>query len=269
MKSVRNRRTAIVALGAIVAVSCASAATLLAANYGTTIHAGNLVIHFEGAISPSALPKNKMTPISFHANASVTTADGSHVPPAQTIHLQVDKHVRIDATGLPTCSPGEIEATTPAQAMKACGPALIGKGSAAAQVEFPEQAPFSAKGPLLAFNGPASGGGYGGQQYHEQLYYIYVSVPAPTAVVVVAKLSKDTGKYGYRIFVTVPRIAGGSGSVTNVEFEINRQWTYKGRQHSYLNAECPHGYFFNQVEVAYGDGTNLSGSIINRCQSKG
>ncbi len=256
-------------LTTVAALSFASAATVLAVNYGTTIMVGNLVIHFKGALSPKALPKNKMAPISFHASASVETANGSHVPPATSVHLQVDKHVRIDTIGLPSCAPAKIEASSPSQAMKACSPALIGKGAATAQIEFAESLPFTAKGPLFAFNGPSVGGGYGGHGFPEQLYYIYVDVPVPTAVVVIAKLSKDTGKYGYRISVSVPEIAGGAGSVTNVEFTIDRKWPYKGQEHSYLNAECPDGHFFNQVEVAYGDGTNLSGSIVNSCQSKG
>jgi len=258
-----------VVFAAVAVLSCASAATILAANYGTTILVGNLVIHFKGALIPKALPKNKTAPISFHASASVETANGSHVPPATSVHLQVDKHIRIDSAGLQSCPPANIEASSPSQAMKACGPALIGKGSAAAQVEFPESVPFTAKGPLLAFNGPSAGGGYGAHGYPEQLYYIYVSVPAPTAVVVVAKLSKDTGKYGYRVSVSVPQIAGGSGSITNVEFTIDRKWSYKGQMHSYLNAECVDGHFFNQVEVNYGDGTTLSGALVNGCQPKG
>lgn len=269
MKRVRRRRTVIIVLAAIVALSCASATTILAANYGTTIRAGNLVIRFKGALSPKALPKNKMAPVSFHASASVATANGSHVPPALSAQVQVDKHIRIDTTGLPSCTVGKIEASSPSRAMKACGPALIGKGSSTVQVEFSESPPFTAKGPILAFNGPSIGGGYGGHGYPEELFYIYVAVPAPTAVVVVAKLSKDSGKYGYKISVAVPKIAGGSGSVTNVEFTINRRWTYKGQEHSYLNAECVGGRFLNQIEVAYGDGTNLSGTLVNSCQSKG
>jgi phage FluMu protein Com len=47
------------------------------------------------------------------------------------------------------------------------------------------------------------------------------------------------------------------------------KWTYRGQEHSYLNAECPSGRFVNQIEVAYGDGTNLHGSLLNSCQSKG
>ena len=217
----------------------------------------------EAAFRPKALPKNKTAPISFHGTASVTTANGSHVPPAQTVHLQVDKHFRIESTGLPSCTVGKIEATSPSQAMKACGPALIGKGSATAQVEFPESLPFSAKGPILGFNGPTVGG------YPEMLYYVYVDVPAPTALVVVAKLSKDTGKFGYRISVAVPEIAGGSGSLTSFDLTINRKWTVKGQQHSYLNAECPDGHFFNQFEAVFGGDTNLSGILVSSCQSKG
>jgi hypothetical protein len=263
MKRARRPRTMFIALAAIAALSAASATTILAADNVTTIRAGNLVIKAAGTISPKALPKHKLVPISLHASGSVATADGSHVPPAQTVEFQVDKHFRIESTGLPTCTVAKIKATSPSQAMKACGSALIAKGSASAQVEFPEQAPFGAKGPLLGFNGPTVGG------YPEMLYYVYVDVPAPTALVVVAKLSKDSGKYAYKISVAVPEIAGGSGSLTNVEFTIARKWTYKGRQYSYLNAECPDGHFFNQVEAAFGDGTELSGILADSCQSQG
>jgi hypothetical protein len=262
MKRVRRRRTMFLVLAVLAGLSAASATTILAANHATTIRAGNLVIQAEGVISPKALPKNKMAPISLHASGSVATADGSHVPPAQTVQFQVDKHFRIESTGLPSCTVAKIRSTSPAAAMKACGSALIAKGSAGAQVEFPEQAPFSAKGPLLGFNGPTVDG------YPEMLYYIYVAVPAPTALVVVAKLSKDTGKYAYRISVAVPEVAGGAGSLTNVEFTIGRKWTYKGKEHSYLNAECPDGHFFNQIEAAFGDGTNLSGILPDSCQSQ-
>ncbi len=253
----------IIALAATAALGCASAATILAADHAITVRAGNLVFQGEAVFRPQALPKDKTAPISFHGTASVATANGSHVPPAQTVHLQIDKHFRIESTGLPSCTVGRIEATTPSEAMKACGPALIGRGSATAQVEFPESLPFSAKGPILGFNGPTVGG------YPEMLYYVYVDVPAPTAIVVVAKLSKDTGKFGYRISVAVPEIAGGSGSLTSFDLTINRKWTVKGQRHSYLNAECPDGHFFDQFEAIFAGDTSLSGILVSSCQSKG
>jgi hypothetical protein len=254
---------AIAVLAMVAALIGATASTILAANGETTIRLGNLVVTARGIISPMALPRNRMAPITLHASGSVATVDGSHVPPARSVHLQVDRHFRIDTNGLPSCRPGEIEASAPPQAMKACGSALIGKGVASAEVEFPESAPFTAKGPLLGFNGPTVGG------EPEMLYYVYVSVPAPTALVVLAKVAKDSGRYRYRISLTVPELAGGSGSLTAFEITIGRKWTQDGRQHSLLSADCPSGRFENQVEAIFGDGTVIAGAFPDRCEIRG
>jgi hypothetical protein len=265
MKRVLRRR-----MGVLVVLVAIVAAILVAAGGASavTVLEGNLVIDISGATSPKALPKNRMAPISFHGSASVATRDGSHIPPALETQLLVDKHIKIDTTGLPSCTPGKIESATPEAAMKACGGALIGRGTSTAQVQFPESAPFTARGPLLAFNGP-SGGGYGGKGYREQLYYVYARVPAPTTLIAVGKVSKGTGKYGYKISISIPKIAGGSGSFSGADFTINRKWTYKGKKHSFLSAECANGHFDAQVEVAFGDGTNLLGSVVQACQSTG
>src|SRR6185312_2273042 len=119
-----------VILAVLVAVVNASAVTVLV---------GNLKLEVDGATSPKTLPKSTMAAISFHGSATVSTADGSHIPPASSTELLVDKHIAIDTTGLPTCSLSEIKASTPAAAMKACGDALIGKGTSTAEVQFPEQ----------------------------------------------------------------------------------------------------------------------------------
>jgi hypothetical protein len=263
MKAARRTRMTIAVLAAFAVLGCVTASAILAAGQLTTIRAGNLVIEAEGAIRPTKLPRHEPAPISVHVRGSVATADGSHVPPAKTVHIRVDKHIRIDTTGLPICHLGEIRNTSPAAAMHACGDALFGKGSASAEVAFPEQAPFTAEGRLLAFNGPRVAG------YSEQLYYVYVAVPAPTALIVVAKLSKASGLYGYQASVTVPRIAGGSGSFVGFDFVLGRRWTYKGRRHSYMSAECPDGRFVYQLEAVFADGSDLKGTVLNRCQAQG
>jgi hypothetical protein len=227
---------------------------------------GNLLIEVAGATSPIALPRSTLTPIGFHGSATVSTEDGTHIPPAESTRLLVDKHIAIDTAGLPTCSLGELQASAPTAAMKACGDALIGKGTSTAQVQFPEQASFTAKGPLLAFNGPAEAG-YGG--YHEQLYYVYADVPLPTALIAVAKVSKASGPYGYEISITIPKIAGGAGSFSGAEFTIDRKWAYKGTEHSFLSAECANDHFNAQVEVDFGDGSRVTGNVIQACRSTG
>jgi hypothetical protein len=234
----------------------------------TTVLAGNLLIKINGHTSPKALPKTEMAPVGFQGSASIATRDGSHIPAALGTRLQVDKHIGLDTTGLPTCSLGQIEARTPAEAMKACGDALIGRGTSTAQVQFPESAPFEASGPLLAFNGPSGGGGaYGGSGYNEQLYYVYADVPVPTALIAIGRVSKAGGKYGYEISISIPTIAGGAGSFHSVEFTIDRKWTYGGAKHSFLNAECANGHFDAQVGIAFGDGSSLQGNVVNACRS--
>jgi hypothetical protein len=257
-------------VGALAGIAAVAAAILIAAGSASavTVLVGNLSIEIEGATSPKALPRSRMAPIGFHGSASVATNDGSHIPPALSTQLLVDKHIAIDTTGLPTCTLAKIQSSSPAAAMRACGDALIGRGTSTAQVQFPEQASFTAKGPLLAFNGP-SGGGYGAGAYHEQLYYVYADVPLPTALIAVAKVSKATGRYGYKISISIPKIAGGAGSFSGAEFTIDRKWTYRGEQHSFLSAECANGHFDAKVEVAFGDGTHLTGNVLQACRSTG
>jgi hypothetical protein len=256
--------------GVLAVLATVTAIILVAAGGASavTVLAGNLLIEINGSTSPRVLPKNELAPIGFHGSASISTRDGRHIPAALGTQLLVDKHIKLDTTGLPTCTLAKLRATSPAQAMKNCGDALLGKGTSTAQVQFPEQAPFEAKGPLLAFNGPAtSGSGYGGGGYNEQLYYVYADVPVPTALIAVGKVSKATGQYGYEISISIPKIAGGAGSFNSAEFTINRKWTYKGRKHSFLNAECANGHFIAQVEVAFGDGINVTGNVVQACKS--
>jgi hypothetical protein len=263
MKRTQRSRTVIVALAVLAVLGGASAGTILAAGGEATLRAGNLVVHAKVAFSPKALPKNEMAPVTLHARGSVETADGSHVPAVQSVHMQTDQNLRIDTSGLPSCTVGKLEAALPAEAMRACGAALIGKGIASAEVEFPESAPFSAKGPLLGFNGPKVGGDM------VLLFYVHVAVPAPTVLVDVVTVAKGSGKYGYTITQEIPKLAGGSGSLTGFEVSIGRRWTFKRRQHSFLSAECPNGRFTNQFEAAFADGSILKGDLVFSCQPKG
>ena len=241
------------------------AGAVIAAGNTITVRVGNLVLRADLSMSPKALPAKEMAPIKLRAGGSAETADGTHIPPAKTLDLQVDKHMRVESTGLPSCPAGRIEATSPAQAMKACGDALVGKGFVTAQVEFPESTAFDTKGPLLIFNGPANPAG---PAYPDMLFYTYVSVPAPTTVVVHARLSKDSGKYGFTISAAIPVVAGGSGSFTGVELTVNRRWTHEGRQLSYLNAECPSGHLFNQIEATFPGGPDVEGTLVSSCKPK-
>ena len=242
---------------ALMVGAIASAAT-------SVITAGKLVLKIQSSISPKALPKKDLAPIAFKLGASVATKDGTHPPAAKMFWGEVDKNSALNAKGLSVCRPTQLEARPTAAAKAACKDALIGQGFAEAEVEFPEQAPFDAKGPLLVFNGGQKGG------KTLILVHVYANVPAPTAFVTSVNVSKvNNGRYGLKFEAKIPVVAGGAGSLTAFSVTLRKNFTYKGRQQSYFLAKCPIGRLFGQGEVTFTDGTRLKGAAALPCTPKG
>jgi hypothetical protein len=214
--------------------------------------AGNICITDDGGIAPSKLPKHGKAPITARLYGEIETRDGTHPPPVQTLDIEVDKSIAIDAVGLPACRAAQLAARSTAAAKQACGSAVVGAGSAEVEVEFPEQKPFRSTGPVVLFNGGVRG------RTTTLLLHAYVNVPAPTAVVTKATVTRvSRGRFGLRIAAEVPRIAGGSGSVTMFELRVGRKFTYKGEKKSFLMAGCPTGTWLTKGDVLFGDGTRL------------
>jgi hypothetical protein len=122
------------------------------------VQVGNLFLADNGGISPTKLPRNEQAPISAHIHGEIGTTDGSHPPAVKTVTVDFDKTIQVNAKGLPACKPGNLEARTTAAAKKACPDAIVGSGEGEVEVAFPEQAPLTAKGPIVIFNGGVHGG---------------------------------------------------------------------------------------------------------------
>jgi hypothetical protein len=248
------------ALGAVFALVVAGVAA--AKKYPPTIvKAGNLVLTLNGGFSPTALPKSgKAAPITLNIEGKIATADGTHAPALKEVVVETDKNGSIDVKGLPTCTSGKLQAQDTAAAEKICKKAIIGKGKTNVEVEFPEQAPFIAKSTLIAFNGGTSGG--------KTTIYIhaYLSSPVSAAVVTTVKISKiHNGRYGTKSVASVPKIAGGYGSVNFFQLTFNR-----GYQNTpYLFAKCPDGHLNAHTTSVFTDGTRLVGDFVRSCTPKG
>ena len=139
---------------------------------------------------------------------------------------------------------------------------MIGSGKVSVQVQFPEQAPFSATGKLLIFNGAPQGG------KPVLIFHTYVKVPAPTTVVTTGVVGKASGKYGTSTLIKIPSIASGQGSLTSFEATINKSWTYKGKKESLLLAKCPTGSLQAHGEFTFADGTKVAGNVVKPCTGK-
>lgn len=242
-------------LAVAVAVAISSAGAAVAAAGGeqpVVVRSGNVIFTVNGNASPTALPRNKLAPISFHASGKIATADGTHPPALAEAVLDTGKAGTIEAGDFPACRPGQIEATTTAEAERVCGDAIVGGGQTEVEVQFPESSPFTAKGPLIIFNGGEKGG------KSLMLIHAYVSVPAPTAIVTtVLTNGEHKGPYRLHSVAKIPLVAGGAGSVTGFFLKIDRK--------GYLTANCSNGHFSAHLTANFRDGTSVSGSFERPC----
>jgi hypothetical protein len=259
------RKSLICTFALVVALAAAFAGIATAKKYPPTIiKVGNLVLELNGGFSPTALPKNKLAPISLSVSGKINTADGTHPPALKEVIVETDKNGTINAKGLPVCTSGKLQAQDTAHAEKACPTAIVGKGTTDVEVEFPEQKPFIAHSKLLAFNGGVKGG------TTTIFIHAFLTSPVSAAVVTTVKVSKvHNGRFGTKSVATIPKIAGGSGSVKAFSLTFNRKFTYKGKKQSYLLAKCPDGHLNAHATSIFADGTKLVGDFVRACTPKG
>jgi hypothetical protein len=225
---------------------------------------GNLRITANGNFSPKQLPRNKLAPITLNLSGKIETLDRTHPPAVKEVIIETDKNGAVNAKGLPVCTSGKLQAQTSAKARAICESALIGEGTTSVEVEFPEQAPFIAKSEVLAFNGGVKGG------TTKVFVHAYLSSPVSAAVVVPVTVSKiHNGRYGLKTVAKIPKIAGGYGSPVSFSLKVDRKFTYKGKQQSYLLAKCPDGHLNAKGVGIFSDGTRLAGSLVRVCTPKG
>ncbi len=251
------------ALGALIALTVVGLAS--AAGEGpVTVTSGNLKFTANGGFTPKGLSKTKPTPIALTAEGAISTLNGEHPPALQEVLLETDKNGSVNVKGFPTCRLGQLQSTDTAAAEKACGTALIGTGTTTVQVQFPEQNPINVNSKLLVFNGGESGG--------KTTFYIhaYFNAPITGAIVTTVKISKiHKGRFGLLADATIPKIAGGSGSVTKFSLKINKGIKYKGKTYNPLNAKCTDGKLVVNAVGKFSDGTTTQAEIVRACTPKG
>lgn len=259
------RRKQLLTIGALaVLVALMSAALASAGNAPVKVRVGNLEFVANGGFSPTVLPKKTLAPIAFSAEGKIATLDGTHPPALKEVLVEADKNTSVFVKGYPTCKSGQLQSQDTAHAEAICKSALIGKGTTNVQIAFPESKVVPVASKLLVFNGGESGGVI--------TFYIhaYITVPVPAAIVTTVKIKKiHNGRYGMLATATIPKIAGGSGSVTSFSLKIDKKYTYKGNSVSVLNAKCPDGKLQAHATAIFADGTKASAEVIRTCTGKG
>jgi hypothetical protein len=231
-----------VVLGVLVAAATANA-------FKVHLVVGNLILDAEGDFAPKALPKFKNAPIVTHGGGTLSTKTGELPPILDKFILEFDKHGALDTTGLPVCTRGKLVATDVPAARRACGGAIVGKGFGVAVVKFPEQGPIKVGSPITLFNGPKQG------PDDTIIAHAHLDYPGPTTFIVPIVIEKiHKGVLGYRVNVKIPRIAGGYGHPISGSAKVGEKWTFKGKEHSYINARCETGHFLVHGEFTFKGG---------------
>jgi hypothetical protein len=250
-------------------LTCIAAAGLLGAALaqGELRQSGNLRISFGGGFNPHSLPRDRPAPISVHVKGAIGTTDGSHPPPVRRVEIALNRNGRLTTVGLPACTGSLLQSTSSKVALERCRRSLVGRGRFVAEVEFPTVAPFPAGGRLLAFFGKHRGG--------PALYlHLYITTPVQTTFILPLQIShREGGQFGTALSAKIPTLAGGLGSVTQIDLRIGRTYTYRGERRSFLSASCaaPSGFTVGIFPLARGsfffaDGRHIDTVLTRDCR---
>jgi hypothetical protein len=213
-----------------------TAAVLIAALAGLAqaevIQRGGLRINFDGELTPRALPRSGLAPIRVSFGAKIAAVNGKTPPQLRQITIAINRHGHFNPDGLPICTVAEIQPSTTADALMACGGSLIGQGSFSAKVLLPQQAPFPSQGKVFAFNGR-----YRGRP--AILAHVFGSHPAPTSYTLPFTIRPAKGTYGTVLAASLPQVTSQWGYVTGIQMTLGRSFRSHGRAQSYLSGSCP------------------------------
>jgi len=230
---------------------------------GQTVRAGNLVVTVEGGFTPHRLPKKDPASITLSARSTIRTADGTHLPALDYLKLEFDRHTGVYTKGLPVCTTKRLENTITSQAKRICPEAIIGSGHAGAEIAFPEQEPFFARAPMVIFNGSPRNG------HPVFIFHVYAHVPAPTTFITTAEIGRSKGLYGTSVYIKIPTIVAGQGSLSFAELSIHKKWRFKSRRRTLLYASCPSGHFFVRGALTFKGGFRMTGKVVRSCTPSG
>jgi hypothetical protein len=196
----------------------------------------------------------------------INMVDGSQPPQLQTITAAINRNARIDYRGLPPCHYHQIQPASTSEAVESCPESVVGRGSFRAAVALPEQSPFPSQGKVTAFFGSVHG---------ERVIFahIYGDKPLPQSAVIIFRFGHQGGTYGITLTADLPQVAAEWGHVSGVELTLNRIFRFKGRERSFVSADCPApaGFTvatapFARVAFAFDDGRVLQSTMVRSCK---
>jgi hypothetical protein len=223
------------------------------------------VVVFSGGISPRTLPRTGTAPVGVQMGGKIKSNEPANPPVLDRIILDINRNGVLKPDGLPRCPLGKLKSISSAGAKRACGDALVGKGSVTSRVSLPGQGAFASIGQLLAFNGRYKG--------HSAIFaHVASGAPLPLTYVIVFEVKKGKGAFGTSLIGELPPIASSYGYITAFNLSLRRTYHSHGKRQSYASAACPAPKGFSSVnfqmaKVSYQfeDGRSVTSTLVRKC----
>jgi hypothetical protein len=228
---------------------------------------GNLIVSLDGGLSPLKLPRDRPAPVAVRLEGGLQTADGSLLPRVTRVALGLPGQGVLSTRGLAICDQRRLRNAKPPEALAACRPALVGHGRLEAQVVVPNQAPFTIRARLLAFNGRVG---------RKRVIFLHVfSASPPTVSVLPFLIRPGSGRFGTMLEGNLPAALGPWPHFARFEITLFRRYEYRGWRRSYLSASCPipprftAGFFsFAKADLTLADGRTIGTGIARGCRAR-
>jgi hypothetical protein len=228
------------------------------------VQKGNIRVNFEGALTPNVLPRTGEAPVHVAVGAKITALKATSPPQLRKISIAINSAGKFSPGVLPICTVRDIQPSTTQNALKACGPSLVGTGTFAAKVLLPQQTSFPAAGKLYAFNGTYEG-------HPAILAHVYGEEPVPTSFTLPFVMSERKGELGTVLTASLADVTGEAGYITELSLDLG---TTKGSK-SYLSAGCPAPKGFGGAIFTFAKATfhfkqgNVVSALTRNCKVRG
>jgi len=233
---------------------------------GLPIQKEGIRVRANAEFAPRTLPGNRLAPVTVQVGGRIEAVDGSAPPVLAKLSIAINRASRISVAGLPTCTAARLQQTTSHAALASCRPALVGNGSFAADVDFPEDHTVSVSGRALAFNARVG-------KRPGILLHFYVSSPVKAALILPLTITHRKGELGTVLSAHVPTLAAGLGHITELHLKLGRRYSYRGERRGFLNARCaaPPGFTGGPFQLAelsldFVGGKHVDGTIERACR---
>lgn len=261
----RNRR-AHRALAALTFVAALLAPSHVAGASDEVVVGQGSPFSFDFTVSPRALPRSEPAPARLGLFAEFASPTGSsHPPPISQVTVLLDRYLDLSARGLPSCDPG-IQVITEQSLPELCKPALVGRGRMEVSIALVGAEELRRRPRTFIYSDGTSAGS-------TRLWvYAYLHDPVPSVLLARVDLTRiKDGRYGTEAVLSIPKIAGGAGSIVWISLSIHRQYAFKGKRRSVITARCQDGKLQLAAEASFADGTPPapSSETVHPCVAAG